>query len=295
MNIIQPMLACPSTGTAGRPPIRLTDLGAGWAFCTKLDGMRAILTEDRRLLTRTGVDVAHLFPEVMAQPAPSVTLDGEIIADDGRFTTVATRVKQPARRVAAAVLSMPCRFIAFDVLTRDDTELMDLPWRARRDILDDLGVPVTPYAPASDRDKMWNAVVALGLEGLIAKRVTSRYQPGVRSRDWIKLKVIRRVTCLATGYRPGQGSRAHFGAMTLALIGPDGLLVDVGSVGSGFSAADITELKTLLDSGQRPLVEIEALNVTAAGKLRFPVYVGLRHDLPLSGASTDQLAALPTC
>lgn len=305
MTPIKPMLASPSTTAGGRRGIDLATLVASgqYSFDLKLDGLRAILYWDgttATILNRSLVDITAQFPELVAPlgSAPFV-IDGEIVADDGTFTSVATRGKtvKPAD-VAKRAVSLPCKFIAFDLLDVNGTSFMALPWQQRRDALEMLAeswpAPFQVSMCSEDGETMWKAVSELGLEGLIAKMRTDRYFPGTRSSGWIKFKTVRRITCVAVGYEPGTGARADFGALFIALIGPDGP-VSVGKVGTGFNASEIQSLKKRIDAQELFLVEIEALNRTAAGVLRFPVYKGLRTDLAITDATVSQLDQFPLC
>lgn len=303
------MLARATTSASNRVAVDLATL-KGYTYDLKLDGLRAIAYWDGltlRLLNRSGKDVTAQFPEVEADaavlgPVPLI-LDGEIVADNGRFEAVATRGKtvRPAD-VARRARQYPCRFVAFDVLSVNGVDVMQRPHRDRRTMLH--GLALTWSDPAScrwlevvssdDGPAMWTQVAALGMEGLIAKRSTSAYVPGSRTDAWLKFKVTRRITAVAVGYDPGEGSRVAFGAMHLALLGPDGP-VRIGTVGTGFKERDLAECKARLDAGTPFLVEVEALNRTKAGVLRFPVYRGVRTDLPITAATLDQLDTLPLC
>lgn len=119
------MLATPSTGASNRTPLDFRDLirSGEWAADVKLDGIRAFAEWDGsalRLVNRNGVDITEKFPELTAHAvvlgSGPVWLDGEIIADDGRFETVLTRDKQeqPAA-IQECMQQSPCRFLAFDL------------------------------------------------------------------------------------------------------------------------------------------------------------------------------------
>lgn len=306
--MIKPMLASPSTGAGGRQAVDMTTLVGTHSFDVKIDGLRAILYWDGQSLTirnRSLLDITNLFPEVEAMapalgPDPMI-LDGELVADDGKFSSVAKRGKQSnPGAVAKAMRSHPCKFIAFDLLSFQGGLITGAPYRTRRAGLDVLA-PQWPQGifqatiRHDDGPLIWSHVSSLGLEGLIAKRWESTYQEGARSRDWLKFKTVRRVTCVVVGYEKGEGARADFGAMQLAMIGPGGKPQIVGRVGTGFSNAEITDLKARCKRGDLFLVEIEALNRSKDGILRFPVYKGIRTDLDIADASTDQLDTLPLC
>lgn len=302
---IRPMLASPSTKAGGRRAVDLRTLVGTHLFDLKLDGLRAVLYWDgstMRLVNRSGVDITRKFPDVEALGNAlgewPLILDGELVCDSGLFNDVATRGKQekPAA-IAAAITRLPARFIAFDLLHLDGTDLRSTAYFDRRMTLDGLAVlwPAGTFSTSpmsTDGLALWESVQKLGLEGLIAKDKKAPYMEGKRSPAWLKFKTVRRVTCIMTGYEPGEGARCHFGAGFLAMIGPAGP-VPVGKVGTGFTESEIQHLKASLDAGTPVLVEIEALNVGSGGQLRFPVYRGVRTDLPLTAATLDQLDTLP--
>lgn len=306
LPLIRPMLASPSTGTGSRRAVDLGTLLHGThLFDLKLDGLRCLLYWDGltvRLLNRSGVDITRKFPEIEAA-APSLgtyplILDGELVCTSGMFNDVATRGKQEKpHAIATAMARLPARFVAFDVLHLESDQRHTKQFD-RRMMLDGLSLlwsePFSAAPMSMNGEAMWESVGTLGLEGMIAKRLDQPYAEGKRSPAWLKFKTTRRITCIATGYEPGTGARAHFGAMYLTLIGPDGP-VPVGKVGTGFTASEITSLKADLDAGTMPLVEIEALNVGSGGQLRFPVYKGYRTDLSHLDATLDQLDQLPRC
>lgn len=288
----RPMLAIPSTGAGNRAPRDLETLlrTGDWVADLKLDGVRATRQRER-FFNRQGVDITEKFPEIR-MPDTMLWLDGEIVALDGSFETVAQREKlENPKRIPAAAKANPCRFVAFDVL---DLE-RGTPWFARREMLEAAqlmhGFPITPVG----YDMAFvEQVRELGLEGVIAKRRKSRYQHDKRSPDWVKFKNLHRISCLVAGYEPGEGSRKHFGAMLLALIDEHGEVVPIGKVGTGFTRVDTHVIKALIDDGAEVLIaEIECLNLTSGNTLRFPVFRGLRSDISPTDCTTAQLESLP--
>jgi bifunctional non-homologous end joining protein LigD len=287
-----PMLAIASTGASGRPALDVRKLveGGGWVLDTKLDGIRAFWHEGR-LINRQGVNITAKFPEVVAALPEGLWLDGEVVALDGRFETVAARDKQErAVAIQRGVNQHPCTFVAFDI-----PQHAFMAWDERREQLEHHaqgeGFKVTPVSYESS---FVDRVAALGMEGVIAKRLGSRYRFGKRSADWVKSKNVQRITCLVRGYQPGSGSRQHFGNMQLVLVDGD-RLVDIGSVGSGFTERETYMLKARLDAGDLLVVEIECLNVTSGNQLRFPVYKGIRTDVQPHDCTIAQLDTLPRC
>jgi bifunctional non-homologous end joining protein LigD len=299
MADIKPMLATASTGASNRRPVSIGELAGTHVYDLKVDGVRAILYRDAdgvRLVNRNGVDITYRYPEIVREiEGTGLAIDGEIIADDGRFETTLLRDQQEKRATIARLSSVhPCRFIAFD-----GPEVHG-DWERRRQWLemeldahfDTDRVTITPY---SDDPAFFTQVAEMGMEGVIAKRKTARYQPGKRSTDWVKFKTVRRVTCIVIGYQPGTGSRQHFGNMQLAMLDADHNPVEVGTVGSGFTEKQTRDLKARLDSGELLVVEIECLNITSGRRLRHPVYKGIRSDLSPIDVTTAQLDELPTC
>lgn len=299
--MIRPMLARPSTSASNRRPASLEHLASTgeWMFDQKLDGLRATLYAESnqvKLVNRNGKDITHLFPEITRVKLPPIVLDGEIVANDGTFNTVATRGKQTSDFKSKAKAN-PCHFVAFDLLSSGGQKITHLPFKVRRHLLRGVIsrrrrlVRVVNYS--MDGIAMWESVCKLGLEGLVAKRLNSPYMEGVRSDSWIKFKTMRSLTAIGVGYDLGQGQRSHFGALKLALIGDTGP-VPIGRVGTGFTHKQTWDIRDRLDAGEPVLVEVQALNRTAGNELRFPVFVGERTDLSLQDATIDQLDELPT-
>lgn len=289
-----PMLASASTGASNRMPIDVRTLVAtgDWVLDTKLDGIRAFW-RDGRLINRRGVDITAKFPEVEAALAPAriFWLDGELVALDGKFETVAQRDKlESPIRIRNGSEANPCHFVAFDYPS-DARQ----PWGARRETLEIVGVQEgLTLSPVSHEVSFIDAVEKMGLEGVIAKRISSRYQFGRRSPDWVKHKFTHRISALVQGYEPGNGSRSHLGALYLALFDHEASkVVPIGRCGSGLTDKQTHDLKVRLDAGEILVAEIEALNLTSGGTLRFPVFRGLRTDVAPLECTVDQLDALP--
>lgn len=282
---VKPMLAISNTGASGRPvqDLRALVLDRGWVVDVKLDGIRAIVDVDGRIYNRRGADITYKFPEI-SNPTGYV-LDGEIVAQDGTFESTLLRESQANRgHIQRLAETKPCVFVAFDL------PLVDAVYTVRRFALRSLatthGLPATPTSQSTD---FIEQVFMAGAEGVVIKRAASKYQPGKRSGDWIKWKATRRISCIASGYSPGNGSRAHFGALHLALIKGDEV-VSVGRTGSGFTERQTHELKARLDRGEFLVVEIEYLSFTG-NALRFPVFRGVRTDVAIAECVWSQLDA----
>jgi len=189
--LYQPMLA--ATGSRLRALDR-----ADWRFEPKLDGWCALAYLDGNLTirTRAGRDITHTLPELQALPSKlvrrAVVLDGELVAGSGIASDFYRLGPRLARREQTAPHGCPVTFVAFDVLWLDDASTCQLPYRRRRKLLKSLHVAGGCWqtAPSFDGDPL-DVLVAcdkLDIEGVVAKRLDSVYQPGKRSAHWIKVK-----------------------------------------------------------------------------------------------------------
>ncbi|MDR7277627.1 non-homologous end-joining DNA ligase [Catenuloplanes atrovinosus] len=304
---ITPMLA-----TSGDVPS-----GPGWAFEMKWDGIRALAYTDPggtvRVYSRNRRDVTASYPELHALgvllPGRGTVLDGEIVARDDAgvpsFDRLQDRmhVTTPTPGLLAAV---PVCFHAFDLLALDGTDLTGRPYQQRRARLDELGltgevVSVPAAHAAAHGPAALRAAQAAGLEGVVAKQLDSPYEPGRRSRSWIKTPLVRTQEVLIIGYTHGTGRRAGtIGSLLLAAHDPTGRLAYCGHVGTGFSDATLRALHARLVPLHRagppltgvprehargaiwvtPLLvgEVAYRTITTDGRLRHPVWRGLRPD-----------------
>ncbi|WP_097986584.1 non-homologous end-joining DNA ligase [Streptomyces sp. f150] len=288
-----------------------------WAFEVKQDGQRAMvyLPGDGTVVlrARSGTDITTAYPELPpladALGARSAVLDGEIVAldDQGRsdFERLQQRmglVSAPAKaaRMAARV---PAHLMLFDVVHLDDRLLTGLPYAERRDLLEELGLTgpawSTPAAITGHGAEAWKMAEDAGLEGLIAKRLTSRYEPGVRSKTWVKTKVHRLADVVIGGWVAGHGRLAGLPGAVLVGERHAGLLRYAGSVGTGWSRTERTRLAELLQAAAadtcpfthippvagarwvlpRLVGEVRYTSRTRAGRLRHPSWHRLRPDL----------------
>jgi bifunctional non-homologous end joining protein LigD len=182
--------------------------GNDWMYEVKFDGYRALLVKDGkeiRIRSRNDKDLTHVYPSIATAGtrlrAERAIVDGEIVAVDanGRpsFQALQHRNAYPKHTVV---------FYAFDLLHRNDKDLLSTPLHERRaqlpQVLDGSGVMLSIELPGSARDVI-DAVTNLGLEGVIAKRRSSRYTPGDRNASWVKLKLDRQQEFVIGGYRPG--------------------------------------------------------------------------------------------
>jgi bifunctional non-homologous end joining protein LigD len=303
---LAPMLA--RTGTL--PP----DDGR-WAFEIKWDGVRAIaFVQGGRLAlrARSGRDVTARYPELRplaeALAGREVVLDGEVVAFDGArpsFQKLQGRMHltsdHAVRRLAR---DDPVHYIAFDLLYLDGRPLLDRSYEERRAALAELGLAgPTWQAPAhhvGDGAALLELTRAQRLEGVIAKRLDSRYVPGRRSADWVKVKNICSTDVVIGGWLPGDGGRAgRLGSLVIGIPDDDGVLRYAGRVGTGFTQAELVRLGGLLEplasdvspfAGRQPpkltrfveprlVARVDYSERTQAGTLRQPSYKGLRDDV----------------
>ncbi|MCX4767595.1 ATP-dependent DNA ligase [Streptomyces sp. NBC_01275] len=312
------MLATPGTLP---PPAQ----DARWAYETKQDGQRAVvyLAGDGSVVlrARSGEDITGAYPELSALGetlgrTPAV-LDGEVLALDAQgradFQSLQSRmglVGAPAKaaRLAATV---PVHLVLFDVLHLGGRPLLRTPYLERRARLESLGLEgpfwSTPGALVGHGREALEATRAHGLEGLVCKRVDSVYEPGVRSRAWIKIRNLRTADVLVGGWLPGRGRlTGRPGAVLVGQRSGTGLRY-VGNVGTGWSEAERTELAALLRAAATDVCPFDAVpraadahwvlprlvgevrysTRTRAGLLRQPSWLRLRPDLTPEESAAD--------
>ncbi len=251
-KLVEPMLAEPSDEAFTRD---------GWVFELKLDGYRLIASKSRGealLLTRNGNDYTAVFPEIAraikALPFDECIVDGEVVVLDKEGKPSFSRLQQRGRLsspldVKRAAVELAATFYAFDLLAFEDFDLRPLPLTTRKSLLmqalPKLGAVRTLDHIEREGEAFLAQVVALGLEGIIAKRADAPYRGG-RSDCWFKIKAERTADFVIVGFTNPRGSRLHLGALQLADM-VNGQLVYAGRVGTGFNDALLAELKQLLD------------------------------------------------
>ncbi|MEU0154050.1 non-homologous end-joining DNA ligase [Micromonospora fulviviridis] len=257
-----PTLVPPMLAGAGALPT-----GPGWGYKFKWDGVRAVAYVDRglRLLSRNDRDVTRAYPELgeLADllAGRRAVLDGEIVAldADGRPSFSALRRRMHVRAPAAAlVASTPVRYYLFDLLHLDGRDTTALPYTERRAALEELGlsggsVETPPYWTGEAGRDLATAAAELGLEGVVAKRLGSAYEPGRRGSAWVKVPLNETVEVIVGGWKPGAGRRAGtIGSLLLGMYDEHDLLQYIGHVGTGFTQTVLRDLAARLEPLARP-------------------------------------------
>ncbi len=304
MNAVQPMLA-----TAGPLPA-----GPGWAYEFKWDGVRTLADVSAAgltLVSRLGNDVTPAYPELagLVGVAADVLLDGEVVAFvDGRPSFSALQGRMHVRGAAQArrlVGQLPVTYLAFDVLRLYGVDLTSRPLADRRATLERLEVagPHWTVSPLfDDGPATAQAATENGLEGVVAKQLSSTYRPGMRTGEWVKVRFGRRQEFVVGGWEHGEGGRAGgIGSLLLGVYDQDGRFVYSGQVGTGFSAVALRAMQRRLTPYQtdrapfesvppdvrgrpitwvlpRVVVEVEFAEWTPDGRLRFASFQGVRTD-----------------
>ncbi|MBP1927975.1 DNA ligase D-like protein (predicted ligase)/DNA ligase D-like protein (predicted 3'-phosphoesterase) [Methanolinea mesophila] len=292
-----------------------------WLFEIKWDGIRAICFigphGEFGLSSRNGRDLSGVFPEIgeITGLAPeSSVLDGEVVAmREGRpdFQSLLQRAQKTSPEdIAALSRVLPVTYIVFDLLECRGKSLIALPLTRRKELLAREvreGPHVVLSRPVDTKGKEYFEVVSgEGIEGIIAKKKTSVYEPGIRSDNWLKIKNILTCDCVVLGYTPGQGERrSTFGALILGLY-DHGSPVYIGKVGTGFSIEEREEILQELNDygpgsplpgagpgvwwvGAGMVCEVAYTAVTRGGMLRAPRFIRRRPDKRPEECGLDQL------
>ena len=241
-----------------RPRASLPE-GDGWAYEPKWDGFRALAFVDggeAYLQSRNGKPLGRYFPE-LEFPDGRYVVDGEIVifGEGGRqeFELLGQRIHPAASRVAMLAEKTPSKFIAFDLLARDDKTLFDLTFAERRAQLEEIvaaPMDLTPWTNDVDEATPW----LHSAEGVVAKELHAPYRPGERT-GMVKIKRVRTIDAVVMGWRPGK-EEGTVGSLILGLYTDDGLH-EVGHT-SGFRAAEKRELPARLaqyETGRRGMGE----------------------------------------
>ncbi len=282
--------------------------GKGWEFEIKWDGYRIVARvagAEAELRTRKDQDYTQRFEHVAkelgkALKTPDCVVDGEVCAldEEGRPSFSAMQQAKPGT---------PIVYYVFDLLEVEGEPVIDLPLSERRGrlekLLDKRNRTIQFSESFDDGRALLRAAKERRLEGIMGKRLDSRYLPGKRTRDWLKFKTHGEQEFVIVGYTKGKGRREwSFGSLVLGAYGPDGLEY-AGNVGTGFDEAEIERLLKKLRPLERKdspfpqppkmprvrkgdvvwvepklVAEVSFAEWTHDGRLRAPVYHGLRED-----------------
>jgi len=297
-------------------PVNEAFTQSGWLHEPKLDGYRvlAFVVEGKvTLRSRHGLDLTAAFPDVAAdlatQPVQPLVLDGEIVVvEDGRpsFNALQNRARLKLKRqIADAQQRLPAIFYAFDILHIAGINVRGSTYEQRRRYLAQYLHPQThlQLVPAeADGIALYDACVAMGLEGTIAKRADSIYESGQRSAAWLKMKTVQSGEFVIGGFTTGEGQRGKSDSFGALLVGywQDGELRYAGQVGTGFNDKTLAQIRERLAPlvvskppfntkpvSRRPVIwvrpevvaEVRYYEWTPAGHLRHPVFLRMRDDI----------------
>jgi bifunctional non-homologous end joining protein LigD len=285
-----------------------------WRYEPKLDGYRIIAYvrgADVQLKSRRGLDLTAFFPELTeelgAQAIEQMILDGEIVALEatGRpsFNALQNRAQlKSAAEIAAARRDSPVVLVCFDLLHFAGLNLRAAPYLSRRRYLAQCLLPsahVQLVHSSDDGPELYRVALSHGFEGVVAKRGDSSYQPGKRSRAWLKIKAAQSAEFVIGGFTRGKGARDPLGALLLGYFDGKALRY-AGHVGSGLDdevIARLLERTATLTRKESPfadevplhrpttwlapqlIAEVTFAEWTPAGSLRAPVFVRLRDDI----------------
>jgi bifunctional non-homologous end joining protein LigD len=307
------------TVEAATQPVMLATLAAqpftraGWLFEVKYDGVRVLAARDGarvELWGRAGQRFTDRYPEIVAAlrtlPLDRFVVDGEVVALDERGRPSFQRLQSRMHLSRGADIESargvtPVTGVFFDALALDGRDLRDVSLDARKECLA-LVLPARGVIHATGHvlehgEAFYEAASEQRLEGIVAKRVTSRYTGG-RSLEWIKIKCHLRQEFVIGGYTAPQGARARFGALHIGVYDDD-TLTYVGRVGTGFDEATLDAIWRRLQTLRRttsPFVrgtptgrghtwveptlvcEVRFSEWTEDGGIRHPAFLGLRED-----------------
>lgn len=290
---LQPMLATLTDAPFDDPD---------WVFEDKYDGFRvvAVIEAGRAILySRNGKVITHSYPEIaraLEGVKGDAALDGELVALDGagisHFQLLQNALRDDAK----------LRYCVFDLMFRERHDLRGLSLIERKRRLKAILPPhklikLSPHR-AKFGKKFFAEAERVGLEGIMAKRASSPYLSGTRTRDWLKIKTSKRQEVVIVGFTAPQKTRKFFGALVLAVREKDAWRY-IGHVGTGFTHQTLEELHAKLVKLKSPrspfarkvkdeavttwvkpslVAEVKFTEWTSSGELRHPVYLGLRTD-----------------
>jgi bifunctional non-homologous end joining protein LigD len=292
-----------------------------WAFEYKWDGMRALCYHtlgSARLESRNLRDVTSIYPDLIVDSDLTdgshiidceAIFDGEIVAFDQRgrpsFKRLQRRMHVSPRKARLLTERVPVYYYVFDLLWLDGRSLLDQPYVERRRQLEALSLSherwKVPPSHIGEGEAMMRVARKLELEGLIAKRPDSVYRPGIRSKQWVKVKIVHRQKLVVGGWEPRKKNRKEIGALLLGYYTPESLGLQLaGRVGTGFDRQTHRKLVSLLERraserspfadkvGSRNVRFVEPTLVAEVDYRRWPEgghlqqasFQGIRDDVP---------------
>jgi DNA ligase D-like protein (predicted ligase) len=293
-SFVSPMLATLSEDPAFDDP--------KWIFEIKWDGYRAVAElkgADTRLYSRNGLSFSKAYPKIfdaLAKIKKQAVLDGEIVVYENGMPSFQAIQNYKSRTNA------PIQYQVFDILELNGKDLKKKTVVERKQILKDF-LPESDVVKYCDHFEgegkiLFEHVAKVGIEGIIAKKATSIYQVGKRTKDWLKIKNVLTDDFVIVGWTDPQNSRSHFGALMLARK-EKGKLIYAGTVGTGFDQKTLKSLFDKLKVKARTtspmsvpfkiergmhfvepfyIAQIQYQEMTNDGHVRHPSFLGLRHD-----------------
>ena len=289
----------------------------GYIYEPKLDGTRALcyVNSTMRFVNRRGHELTERYPEFAFRDqikARSCVLDGELIVYDNRgnpsFHLLQKREQSKPSIAKFLSIQHPATYVIFDILELEGKELLSTRLEERKKIMHAVlreGHHLQSIAFTKDGLKLWAVVEQRKLEGVMAKRANSFYEPGKRSDAWLKIKALKTIDCVLLGYT---SEIRTISALALGLYFGDELRY-VGRVGTGFTEKYLEELRPVLDgiladkppvisypsepaiTWVRPelIAEVEILELTRDKHLRAPSFRRLRNDKDIKDCVIEQL------
>lgn len=269
-----------------------------WIFEEKYDGVRLLAYKEGQrvsLLTRNDIERSARYPEIAAAvlglKAKTLCIDGEAVVFDAKKVSRFQLLQQGKGRH---------QFVVFDCLFANGKDLRKEPLSQRRLLLEKFVAPTRTLLLSSRLPggglKAFQTAARRGLEGIVGKNLLSAYSEA-RSSQWVKIKVHQADEFVIGGFTAPAGSRSHFGALLLGIHLKD-QLVYVGKVGTGFDekmlASLYSKFQRLVRSkspfhapvqernvtylAPKLVAQVSYSELTTDGKLRHPVFLGLRDD-----------------
>jgi len=289
----------------------------GYIYEPKLDGTRALcyVSSTMKFVNRRDHDITERYPEFSFRDqvkARSCVLDGELVVYDKRgnpsFHLLQKREQSMPSVAKFLSIQYPATYVVFDILELEGKDLLSTRLDERKRIMHAVlreGHHVQSIAYTKDGVKLWSVVEKRKLEGVMAKRANSYYEPGKRSDAWLKIKALKTVDCVLLGYT---SEIRTISALALGLFFGDELRY-VGRVGTGFTEKYLEELRPVLDgmlaetppvasfpieptiTWVRPelIAEVEILELTRDKHLRAPSFRRLRNDKDIRDCTIEQL------